>query len=131
MSEELAGGAAREFLERGRKGAPEILNVETESILDALDLCLKSNYFKFNEKIYQQKGGVGTGIKLAPPYACLGLGKFESEALNSNFPLLDKIQLWKRFIDDILMLFKGSESECEDFVNWLNSLRPGVIKFKF
>ena len=29
------------------------------------------------------------------------------------------------------MLFKGSESECEDFVNWLNSLRPGVIKYRF
>ena len=74
---------------------------------------------------------MGTGIKLAPPYACLGMGKFENMAFRSNFELLDEVLLWKRFIDDVLMLFKGCRQECEKFVAWLNSLLPGVIKFKF
>ena len=65
MTDELAGGATKDFLEGGRCGTPEILKVETDSILTALDLCLKNNFFKFNDKIYQQTGGVGTGIKLA------------------------------------------------------------------
>ena len=75
---------------------------------------------------------MGTGAKLAPPYACLGMGKFEEEknAFNSNFDLLDRIVLWKRFIGDVLMLFRGSEQECQELVNWLNSPYPGVIKFK-
>ena len=68
---------------------------------------------------------MGTGVKLAPPYACLGMGKFENVAFNSDFHLLDKIILWKRFIDDVLMLFRGSEKGCQDLVNWLNSLYPG------
>ena len=38
--------------------------------------------------------------------------------------------MWKRFIDDVLMLFKGSMQECQNLVNWLNSLYPGVIQFK-
>ena len=50
---------------------------------------------------------------------------------NIEFSLLDQIMLWKRFIDDIFMLFKGSKHECESLVNWLNSLYPGVIKFKY
>ena len=29
------------------------------------------------------------------------------------------------------MLFRGSESDCQALVNWLNSLMPGVVKFKF
>ena len=29
------------------------------------------------------------------------------------------------------MLFKGTEVECSQLVEWLNSLMPGVIKFKF
>ena len=29
------------------------------------------------------------------------------------------------------MLFKGSEEECNDLVDWLNSLMPGIVKFKF
>ena len=78
MPDDLAGGATSEFLEGGRGGSPDVLKVKTESILAASELCLKNNYFTFNEKIYQQTGGVGTGIKLAPPYACLGRGKFEN-----------------------------------------------------
>ena len=75
------------------------MKVKTQSILGALELCLKNNYFSFNEKIYPQVGGVGTGIKLAPPYACLGMGKFEKEAFKNENVFLDKIRLWKRFID--------------------------------
>ena len=131
MSEELAVGACKEFLQGRREGDPENMKIKTESILKALDLCLKSNFFEFNDKIYQQTGGVGTGIKLAPTYACLGMGKYESIAFNTDFELLDRILLWKRFIDDVLMLFEGSKEECEKLVDRLNSLRPGVVKFKF
>ena len=52
-------------------------------------------------------------------------------ALNSDFKLFDRILLWKRFIDDVLMLFTGSEEECEKLVDWLNFICPGVVKFKF
>ena len=83
------------------------------------------------KKYINKKGGVGTGNKMSPPYCCLGMGKFESKALSSGFPLVDLICLWKRFIDDIFMLFKGSKEECQELVNWLNSLEPGIIKFKF
>jgi hypothetical protein len=41
------------------------------------------------------------------------------------------IVLWKRFIDDIFMLFRGSEEQCAHLVEWLNELIPGVVKFKY
>ena len=91
-------------------GADDDPFVSTVSLLAGLDLCINNNYFQFNKKVYQQTGGVGTGIKLAPPYACLAMGRFESLAFNSNSveekQLLDFIFLWKRFIDDVFMLFK-------------------------
>ena len=74
---------------------------------------------------------MGTGVKLAPTYACLGLGKFEKMVFDSDEELLQKIVIWKRFIDDVFMLFRGSKSECEDLVNWLNGILPGVVKFKY
>jgi hypothetical protein len=133
MSAELGTGASKEFLEsRPTQTNEEGDNfVSSQSLLSALDLCLKSNYFKFNQKIYKQTRGVGTGINLAPTYACLGLGKYEEILFNSDQVLLEKIVLWKRFIDDVLMLFSGSKQECQQLVDWLNSLMPGVIKFKF
>ena len=131
MTDAISGGASHKFLEWERNGSSEVLKVKTESILEALELCLENNYFSFNKKIYQQVGGVGTGIKLAPPYACLGMGKFEKEAFKNENSQLHRIKLWKRFIDDVLMIFEGSKEECESFVNWLNSMYPGVIKFKY
>ena len=101
------------------------------SIMTALKLCPKNNYFVFNEKIYKQICGVGTAVKLAPPYVCLGYGKYERAAFQSDNILMDKVLLWKRFIDDVLMLFHGSKEECESLVEWLNSLMPGTVKFKF
>ena len=29
------------------------------------------------------------------------------------------------------MLFRGSQEECKELVDWLNSLMPGIVKFKF
>ena len=81
----------------------DVLKVKSQSILEALDLCLKNNYFSFNKKIYKQVGGVGTGIKLAPPYACLRMEKFKEEAFKKENCMLDKIKLWKKFIDDIFI----------------------------
>jgi hypothetical protein len=123
MSEELGTGATNEFLNKrinhGGQGGDSF--VSTESILKSLELCLKSNNSKFNNKIYTQISGVGTGVKLAPTYACLGLGKYEQTLFSSNQPLLEKILLWKRFIDDVLMLFAGTYEECEQLVNWMAS----------
>ena len=81
-------------------------------------------------KTYQQISGIGTGLKLAPPYACLGMGQFEKIAFGSNQSLLDLILLWKRYIDDVFGLFKGTEEQFQALVDWLNSLIPGVVKFK-
>ena len=132
MSEDLGSGAFKDYLDSDiYQQDGNLKSVSGDSIMAALNLCLNSNYFCFNEKIFRQKSGVGTGVKLAPTYACLGLGKFEKNAFSSNQVLLEKIVLWKRFIDDVLMLFRGTENDCKELVIWLNSLLPGVIKFKY
>ena len=103
MSEELGRGSCKTFLENMNSET----KVSASSILKALDLCIKNNFFQFNGKIYQQTGGVGTGVKLAPTYACIGVGQFETLAFNSKQDLLKLILLWKRYIDDVFALFKG------------------------
>ena len=94
MSEDLGTEACREYLE-SRNFQGDGNHVSSNSILTALNLCLKNNFFSFNGKVYKQIHGVGTGIKLAPTYACLGLGKYERTPFSSDQPLLRKILLWK------------------------------------
>ena len=105
MSLDLGSSACKEYLDSRYSNNSivddqESLKVTTKSILDALELCVKNNFFKFNSQVYKQAGGVGTGIKLAPPFACLGVGKFEKMAFISNHELLDLILLGQRYIDD-------------------------------
>ena len=89
MTEEMGTSASKDYLQsRGSQvgvgHCPEELKVKTESILSALELCIRNNFFKFNSKIYKQTEGVGTGIKLAPPFACLGMGKYEELVFQSD-----------------------------------------------
>ena len=136
ITEDLGYAAVKKFLEtRDEQSGVDDQNSDEEkvlgsSIMEALDICLKNNFFQFNGKVYHQKNGVGTGIKLAPPYACMAMGEFENIVFGSNNQLLDLLIFWKRFIDDVLGLFKGTELEFEDFVDWLNSLMKGIVKFK-
>ena len=124
----------------GRVACEKYLNsredktISTKSILSLLDLCLDNNYFEFNDRTYIQKEGVPIGPCMAPPYACLGMGEFEKKCFEEPTfmqTFQTKHQFWRRFIDDILTLFKGNEDEAKQFVDFLNSLFPGVIEFTF
>ena len=132
MTEELGTQSCKEFLEsRTFQQDGNEAEVSANSILTALNLCLKNNILEFDKKLYKQISGVGTGAKFAPTYACLGAGRFEEIMFNSNHELIERILIWKRFIDHVFMLFKGCETKCRELVDWLNSLMPGVIKFKY
>ena len=44
---------------------------------------------------------------------------------------MQAIDFWKRFIDDIFILFKGTREECRQLVDSPNSALPGIIKLKY
>ena len=126
MTEQLGLTGCRNYLE-----IRESKEVSTESIMKGLEICIRNIFFEFNGQAYQQIGGVGTGVKLAPHYACIGLGEFEKTAFeDQHHPLADLVLIWKRFIDDVLGLFKGNETQFNAYVEWLNILISGVVKFK-
>ena len=134
ITEDLGNSACRQFLESrsviGQSNLDEESKVTTTSLMKGLELCIASNYFTYDGKIYRQTGGVGTGNKMAPPYACLAMGEYENQVFGSENDMLNMILFWKRFIDDIFLLFKGSKEECDRLVDWLNSIMPGVIQLK-
>ena len=65
------------------------------------------------------------GTALAPSYANIFIDKFETKAL-SEYPL--KPLLWKRFIDDIFMVWTHGEQQLKKFVEYINGIHP-TIKF--
>ena len=64
---------------------------------------LTKNYFKFNNKLYEQIQGTAMGTRMAPNYAIIFMHYFETNFL-TNYPKQPKI--WLKFIDDIFMIWK-------------------------
>ena len=97
--------------------------------------------------------GHATGQKQAPSVACQGAGRVERRALSTprqlvynthtgrilskekNDPIFwsvrDILDWFKRYIDDVLSLFRGKLDKAKWFINILNSICPGVVEFTF
>ena len=88
-------------------------------------LVLKNHYFEFNGEIYLQKQGTAMGTRMAPNYAIIFMHKIESEILEKT-PL--KPKFFKRFIDDIFIIWPHGEEKLRDFIHLINNHHP-TIKF--
>ncbi|XP_066931363.1 uncharacterized protein [Clytia hemisphaerica] len=95
-------------------------------ILTFLRLILTLNNFCFNETHYLQIKGCAMGTKCAPTYANLFMSQFEESNI---YPLLtEKCKTYLRFIDDIFMIWSGTEEELKRFIQEINTLHE-TIKF--
>ena len=64
------------------------------------------------------------GTKCAPIYANLFMSKFEESKI---YPLIkDKCKTYLRFIDDIFMIWSGTEEELKQFTQEINSLHDSI-----
>ena len=94
-------------------------------IIELLQVVLTNNYFDFNGKHYHQKSGTAMSTKLAPSYANLFMSKFEQDHVYTYH--LQPI-LWKRFIDDICLIWTHGMDSLEEFILHLNTVHP-TLKF--
>jgi hypothetical protein len=76
------------------------------------------NIFRFQDDFYLQKQGTAMGTRMAPSYANLFMGLFETNFLSSQ-PL--QPLAWMRFIDDVFFIWQHSIESLETFLNDLNS----------
>ena len=97
----------------------------THFLLECLELVLHGNIFEFNNELFIQKIGTAMGTKLAPTYACLFMGFLEEEFLEVKYKGLQP-RLWKRYIDDIVFLWDGSEQELEFFMTEINKYHSHI-----
>ena len=90
-----------------------------------LTYVLKHNYFEFNGQYYLQKHGTAMGTRTAPSYANLFMADLEQKLLN-NTPQNLKPLIWKRYIDDIFLIWTHGEHTLIDFIQHLNSAHPTI-----
>ena len=88
-------------------------------IVELLEVVLTNNYFDFNGKHFHQISGTAMGTKLVPSYANLFLTKFEQNHVYAYHP---QPTLWKRFIDDIFMIWPHGKNSLLEFIKHLNTV---------
>ena len=88
-------------------------------------MVLTNNHFEFNGMYYHQLSGTAMGTKLAPSYANLFMSTFEDKYVYT-YP--QQPTLWKRFIDDIFLIWPHGKESLIRFIEHLNRVHP-TIKF--
>ncbi|OXA36910.1 uncharacterized protein LOC110862803 [Folsomia candida] len=96
-----------------------ILDLTEEDIIFLIELCLKCSYFKFRDKIYQQKDGIPMGSPISPVFADLFMESLEDTILPNPF-----IHFWKRYVDDTFTIIKGRK--CQEILKKLNSFHYNI-----
>ena len=100
-------------------------------LMKLLELTLKFNIFEFNSELYLQSIGTAMGIRPAPSYANIFMAKIDKLAVSLAASFGDgthPIKSWKRFLDDIYILWVGSSQKLHEFLDELNQVHP-TIKF--
>ncbi|XP_053575468.1 uncharacterized protein LOC128664684 [Bombina bombina] len=88
----------------------------------------QNNVFTFDGQIYKQIRGTAMGAVCAPTYACLHLGAWESDIFERHSDTFNnKVLMWVRYVDDVLVLWDGSVEEFHDFVHELNHNDRNII----
>ena len=90
-----------------------------------LEKVLKLNNFTFDNHNFIQVKGTAMGTRAAPNFANVYVGRFEDTFVYRtewSHYLID----WVRFIDDIFLIWKGSESSLTTFIKYLNGVKPSI-----
>ena len=97
--------------------------IPAEDICTLVELCLRSTYFEFQGRFFEQMDGTAMGSPLSPVVANLFMEAFESRALEEA-PLSPS--MWVRFIDDTFVLWPHTDEQLETFHTHLNSINPSI-----
>ena len=117
----LGLSSVKKYLDLCSKNIPP-----TNCLLAALELCISCNNFIFNNENYLQTDGTAQGPHMSCSYADIAMADFDKEASEYHFTPTR----WKRFRDDIFVLWPHGRESVVLFLDYINTLDP-TEKIKF
>ncbi|CAJ0933294.1 unnamed protein product [Ranitomeya imitator] len=93
---------------------------------DLLTMVLTRNFFIFEDQFFIQKRGTAMGSNMAPPYANIFMDQFEITYVYPHSNFVSNIAYWRRYIDDVFLIWTGDVDSLLQFHTDLNSSVPGL-----
>ncbi|CAJ0947986.1 unnamed protein product [Ranitomeya imitator] len=93
---------------------------------DLLTLILTKNFFIFEDEFFIQEKGTAMGSNMAPPYANIFMDQFEKTLVYSHPSFISFASYWRRYIDDVFLIWTGGSEALEAFHRDLNSSLEGL-----
>ena len=97
----------------------------TEDVLKLIHLVLDMNCFTFKGKHYRQTLETAMGTRMAPSFANLFMAVLEKKIL-ATAPDSQTPKFFKRFIDDLLMVWLHGEESLLRFFDHANRAHPSI-----
>jgi hypothetical protein len=103
--------------------------VSTPTIINLLSHVLQMNIFEFNTDLYIQNVGTAMGTIAAPTIANIFMAEIDIRIKNCAITdTKNLIHFYKRYIDDIFIIWTGTQDEFKQFTEDINNLHQ-TIKF--
>ena len=96
--------------------------MSTKNIIELLEFCLCNNYFWFQAESFEQTKGAAMRSPVNPIVANLYMESFEHMTMTTA---VNPPRIWKRFVDDTLVIHQ--QSNREEFLQHINSVDPSII----
>ena len=95
--------------------------MKVEQIISLLEFCLKTTYFQFQGRFFEQLQGAAMVSPVSPIVANLYMEDFETKAINTaEHPL----RIWKRYVDDTCVVIDSAKRE--RFLEDINNIDPHI-----
>ena len=90
-------------------------DMDAKIFCDLVELCLKYNQFKVEGSFFRQIHGLFMGSSISPPLAQMYMEYFESDLYEKEIPHCIKPLHWRRYVDDVFIVYEHSESAFQEF----------------
>ena len=95
--------------------------MKVEHIISLVGFCLKTTYFQFQGRLYEQLHGAAMGSPISPIVTNLYMENFETKAISSA---VHPPSIWKRFVDHTFVVIESLRKE--EFLDHINSMDPYI-----
>ena len=89
-------------------------------------LSFENSYVTYQDKCYKSKVGIPTGGSLSRQIADIFLHWIMFIKMTPSLSLIQAIRFWKRFIDDVIGVWRGTK---RSFINFVTQLNAETMKY--